>query len=80
MQPCRKCLLSESSDIYSTILDYVKSIPPEQKTTFVEYERRLVICKSCDHLVNGMCILCGCYVEVRAAKTNQHCTKSENIW
>ncbi|MFQ7747018.1 MAG: DUF6171 family protein [Eubacteriales bacterium] len=33
-----------------------------------------------DSLRNGMCALCGCFVEVRAAKKRQHCAQSEKIW
>jgi len=79
--PCRKCLLNEAmGTIYQTVKDYIESIPPEQKTAPAEYDRRLAICKTCEHLVNGMCTLCGCYVEVRAAKAIQSCVKSAEIW
>ena len=73
---CRKCLLYESGEeIYQTIYNYIKSIPAEQKTPKCEYESRLGVCKACDHLINGMCELCGCYIEVRAAKIKQKCVK-----
>jgi len=79
--PCRKCLLNESMDIiYKTVKDYIESIPPEQKVVPAEYDRRLGICQECMHLVNGMCELCGCYVEIRAAKAMLHCVKSKEIW
>jgi len=82
VNPCRKCLLSETNqnEFFAHVKKYVENIPPEQKTPQDEYLRRLEICKTCDHLTSGMCALCGCYVEVRAAKTNQYCAKSKNIW
>jgi len=73
---CRKCLLVESGDeLYRTILEYVAAIPLNEKTPEEEYITRLEICKACDNLTNGMCILCGCYVELRAAKKIQRCVK-----
>ena len=53
---------------------------PEQKAPDALYKDRLQKCTSCDHLVNGMCALCGCFVEVRAAKVRQHCAKNAEIW
>ena len=44
------------------------------------YAHRLELCKACGHLVNGMCELCGCFVEVRAAKINQHCAETAQRW
>jgi len=79
-KPCHKCLLGENSDIGKHIQEYVLSIPAEEKVTDTEYQRRLDICKNCSHLLDGMCILCGCYVEVRAAKAKQHCVKSVDVW
>ncbi|MCL2188233.1 MAG: DUF6171 family protein [Defluviitaleaceae bacterium] len=81
-KPCRKCLLAETNqaELYATIQDYIKNIPPEQKTPAAVYEKRLQICKSCTHLLNGMCVLCGCYIELRAAKKNQQCVEDANRW
>ncbi|MCL1788330.1 MAG: DUF6171 family protein [Defluviitaleaceae bacterium] len=82
MKPCRKCLLSETDQaaFFATIQEFIDSIPAEEKTPEDEYQRRLEICKACDHLTSGMCALCGCYVEVRAAKANQQCVQSDKIW
>jgi len=71
---CRKCLLNQSTDdIYNSVMSFIAAIPKEQKTPPDEYERRLSICKTCNKLTNGMCALCGCYVEMRAAKIKQSC-------
>ena len=79
---CRRCLLKDlrDTDYFRTIYEYIENLPPEQKADAKEYERRLALCRGCDHLVNGMCALCGCFVEVRAAKKHQHCAKNEAIW
>ncbi|MCL2420981.1 MAG: DUF6171 family protein [Defluviitaleaceae bacterium] len=72
---CRRCLLKESQggDLYRSIMEYIDAIPLEEKSCIEAYNQRLEICKICDHLTNGMCALCGCFVEVRAAKSNQRC-------
>ena len=74
---CRKCLLKEGQgeDLYRSVMEYVESIPLEEKVSEEEYDRRLKICKTCDYLTNGMCALCGCFVEVRAVKISQRCAK-----
>jgi len=80
-KPCR-CLLAETNqtELAATITDYVKNIPPELKTPPAEYLHRLKICKSCAHLRDGMCVLCGCYVEARAAKQKQRCVEDAARW
>lgn len=79
---CRRCLLKDfDSDAYfRSIYEYIENIPLEQKADETLYEQRLLICRSCDHLVNGMCDLCGCFVEVRAAKKIQNCAESRDKW
>lgn len=79
---CRRCLLSEvqGNALYQSIQQYIASLPEEQKASGQLYESRLQYCKECEKLVNGMCALCGCFVEVRAVKINQHCAKSTDIW
>ena len=81
-QYCRKCLLNELDDrkLFEYVTDYIANLPEESKTPSDEYNRRLAICKACNHLVNGMCALCGCFVEVRAAKINQYCAKTQRYW
>ena len=79
---CKRCLLKDldSETYFRTIYEYIGNMPPEQKVDTVLYEQRLQICRTCDHLINGMCDLCGCFVEVRAAKKVQHCAESYNKW
>lgn len=78
---CRRCLLKELDGAYfRSVYEYIESIPEEEKTEPEEYARRLERCRSCDCLQDGMCALCGCFVEVRAAKRRQHCAQSMKIW
>jgi len=77
---CKKCLLRESQDeeLYQTIAKYVSNLPLSEKASPETYEARLDVCKNCDCLINGMCKLCGCFVEVRTAKAKQRCAK--DLW
>lgn len=78
---CRRCLLKELDGAYfQSIYDYIAHLPENQKTDKQEYRLRLEKCKACDSLQNGMCALCGCFVEVRAAKKQMHCPRSKEIW
>ena len=38
------------------------------------YEKRLKACSDCKHLdISGTCMMCGCYVMLRAALKNNKC-------
>lgn len=79
---CRRCLIREmqgNSDIQS-IETYVKRIDADIRTSEEEYERRLAICKECDSLLSGMCRICGCFVEMRAAVKTHYCPAVEKRW
>ena len=80
MTLCKKCLLREAQgeEMYQSIMEYVKTIPPEEKASEAEYQRRLEICQKCERLTNGLCALCGCFVEVRAAKARMYC--ANDLW
>lgn len=82
LRQCRRCLLKDGMDeeYYQSILEYIESLPEEDKADEELYGERLSRCTACDALVNGMCRLCGCFVEVRAAKFKQHCARSAEIW
>lgn len=65
---------------YKTMYEYIANLPPDDKTPAQEYETRLSQCKTCDHLLSGMCRICGCYVEMRAAITHRHCPDIHPRW
>lgn len=79
---CRQCLLREmdKEQYFSSIHAYVSSLHEDEKAPEALYEQRLSHCQQCDSLMNGMCRLCGCFVEVRAAKKLQHCPAVHPIW
>lgn len=72
---CKKCLLREMDEagFFQNMYDYIARIPADDKTPEEEYERRLSICKECEKLLSGMCRMCGCYVEMRAAIALRDC-------
>ena len=59
---------------------YISNLPEEDRTPEEEYERRLSKCRECDHLLSGMCRICGCFVEMRAAIVVRHCPDSTPEW
>jgi hypothetical protein len=72
---CKRCLLEETDEagLYKTLREIIDAIPDEHKASGGLYMKRLDTCRACDRLVSGMCVLCGCYVELRAAKNAQRC-------
>lgn len=72
---CYKCLLEDldESEIYKSVKDMIDAIPEENRTAPEEYKRRLDICKTCESLISGTCVKCGCYVELRAAGKTRAC-------
>ena len=83
MELCKQCLLLESSqdEILRDIQQKIKQLPPEEKAEEAMYARRLDLCKTCDYLVSGTCLKCGCYVEFRAAFAGQKCPNpSDRKW
>ena len=79
-QPCR-CLLRETGASYAeTVYRYIRNLPEEEKTGQEEYEKRLLVCRACRYLQNGLCTACGCFAEARAAKRRLHCPMDETNW
>ena len=79
---CRRCLLDElfEEKEYKHLQDYIEHLDKDIKTEEVEYKRRLDLCKECDNLINGMCKICGCFVEIRAAVKKNYCPDIEKQW
>ncbi len=79
---CKRCLLSEfaDSDMKQTIAELIEALPEDIKADDELYQKRLNICKQCEHLYNGMCGKCGCYVELRALKKAQRCASENHYW
>ena len=65
---------------YESVKSYIDALSPEQRVDDEEYRRRLEICRECDMFLSAMCRKCGCYVEVRAVRTDAHCPKTKSSW
>ena len=79
---CKRCLLNEvfTQEEYEHMQKYIKDIDKLIRTEKDEYNQRLRICKNCDNLINGMCRVCGCFVEMRAAIKENYCPNVERYW
>lgn len=79
---CKKCLLDKvlKEEEYLHMKRYIEGIDSYIKTEDVEYQRRLDICIKCENLINGMCKICGCFVEMRAAVRKNYCPDIDKKW
>lgn len=75
MQECKKCLLREMAeeDVLESIITRIDKLSLKEKADDELYAKRLKECKNCEHLISGVCMKCGCYVEFRAAFKKQNC-------
>ena len=82
-QDCKRCLLLESAegDMLKCIKEKIADLSPDEKCEGEVYNERLEKCKTCDNLISGVCMKCGCYVEFRAAFKNKKCPNaSDRKW
>ena len=80
---CRRCLLEDMPDeaaLAQSIRELIDLLPEEKRAPAEATAQRLENCRACDHLQNGMCCLCGCYVELRAAKWQMRCPDVPGRW
>ena len=79
---CRKCLLSDiaEEDFLKNMRIYIEGLDPDIKADPKAYQERLALCRKCDSLIRGMCRVCGCFVEYRAAVKKNHCPGIERKW
>ena len=82
MNICKKCLIRDMAEKSYTenLKSYMQRIDENIKVSEKEYEKRLSICKKCDNLLSGMCLKCGCYVELRAMTKKQKCPSIPSKW
>ena len=81
--PCRRCLLedmTEETKLFATVREYLAAVPRNVKTPDSAYRARLETCRRCENLRNGMCALCGCFVEMRAVKATNTCPDTPPRW
>jgi hypothetical protein len=70
----------DEGEYFKNMYDYIGRLPKEDKVSDGIYEQRLRVCKGCDHLLSGMCRICGCYVEMRAAMRIKSCPDTRKRW
>ena len=77
---CRKCLTRDmvgKEEYFRPLREYIANLDPEIKADEALYEERLAVCKECDLLLEGMCRICGCYVELRAVVAKNICPRKK---
>lgn len=79
---CRKCLLYTESreEFFQRLEAYIANLDEDDRADQKTYEERLHTCAKCVHLKEGMCVLCGCYVELRAALKVRRCPDVIRKW
>ncbi len=79
---CRTCLQSKMPDTeyYNNMHAYIENMDEHIKSPSGLYNERLEICKTCESLLNGMCRICGCFVEMRAAVNKNYCPGPGKRW
>ncbi len=82
LRVCKKCLLREMSeaDYFKSLEQYIANLEESVRVSQEVYERRLSVCGSCRNLTRGMCRLCGCFVELRAALKVRKCPDVPCRW
>ncbi len=80
-KPCR-CLLGETDEkeLLQNIKEYISGLDDDIRADEKTYGERLLICEKCVKLQNGVCLKCGCYVEMRAAVKNNRCPSENKYW
>ena len=75
MKECKRCLLRESAenDTFDAVRSKIDLLSEAEKAEDDLYRKRLDACRTCDHLISGVCMKCGCYVEFRAAFRKMKC-------
>ncbi|MCR5282541.1 MAG: DUF6171 family protein [Lachnospiraceae bacterium] len=75
IRTCKQCLLRDfDKALYEEqIRVYIDRLSDSDKADAAEYEKRLSLCKACESLLEGTCLKCGCYVELRAAGKRGRC-------
>lgn len=72
--------MPDQAELAKLIRERIGTIPEEERTPGEAYARRLALCRECGDLNRGTCALCGCYVEIRAARQEQNCPAVPGKW
>lgn len=82
LRVCKKCLLQKQSkeEYFEKLEEYIANLDPDDRVSQELYEERLGICAECPNIIDGMCRLCGCFVELRAALKVRKCPDFVRRW
>lgn len=72
--------MPSEKELSELIRDRIEAMPEDLRADERTVASRLECCRACDHLMSGTCALCGCYVELRAAKKAQCCPDVPGKW
>lgn len=72
---CRRCLEKDvnAQELRAYLDSYVRELPEDIRADADTYRARLTLCEGCPRRVGFTCVMCGCYVQTRAAKRVQRC-------
>lgn len=73
---CRKCLIRDGKgqqEYFQNLYKYIEGLEQELKVPAPVYDERLEACAACADISDGLCRVCGCYVELRAAMKKNAC-------
>ncbi len=82
LRKCKKCLLRDMdrNEYFESLKQEIEPTDPYERTPEELYETRLKTCTECERFTEGMCMVCGCFVEYRAAKTSNYCPDIKKYW
>ncbi len=82
----RKCRACEyTSEIHKAAaeaeIERLKNMKGIKICSPEEQEKRLKICDECEYLdMNGVCLMCGCYVQIRTLLKSGSCPAKKKRW
>ena len=79
---CKKCFLKDFApeEYLTNMRAYLAGLEDEIRTEEKTYQSRLSQCEKCDKLAEGICRVCGCFVEYRAAIRLKTCPDIHPKW
>lgn len=79
---CKRCLLQDFApkEYLENMRTYIQGLEEDIKTDELIYKERLEVCQECSNLNEGICRLCGCFVEYRAAIRTKTCPAVHSKW
>lgn len=78
---CIRCLQEALAiDYHGRIASYLEHIDADVKCNQELYRIRLAACNACGNHISGICRICGCFVEMRAAVATRTCPDIKPKW